>query len=102
MKRFIAVTLAAASLSFAALPTFADPDFYWDVAPPATPNEAVPAPRAGFVWVPGYYDHDAAKYQWRPGHWESERKGYMYRNPAWEHREGHYYYREGGWDHSPG
>ncbi|HEY2629665.1 MAG TPA: hypothetical protein VGI57_11085 [Usitatibacter sp.] len=105
MKKLIAVTLAAASISMtAALPTFARTEVYLDFAPPEAPYEAVPAPRAGFIWVPGYYEHDNGKYHWRAGRWEGERHGYAYHGATWEHRDGHYYYREGGWhqEHSPG
>jgi len=58
----------------------------------------------GFVWVPGYYDHDHGRYKWVAGRWEHERKGYAYHGATWEHRSGHWYYTEPGWrrEHSPG
>ncbi len=77
---------------------------YLDFAPPPVPYAAVPAPRAGFIWAPGYYEHDHGKYHWRGGHWENERRGYSYHPGSWDNREGHYYYNEPGWhqEHSPG
>jgi len=104
MKKAIAATLAALSLSAAAVPAFARTEVFLDFAPPPPIVEEVPAPRAGFVWVPGYYDHDHGKYRWERGHWERERHGWTYRGATWEHRNGHYYYSAPGWhnDHSPG
>ncbi|HLX23582.1 MAG TPA: hypothetical protein VKR38_09580 [Usitatibacter sp.] len=102
MKKLIAVSIAAAAISALSAPTFAQAEVYLDTAPPAAPMEEVPPPRAGFVWIPGYYDSYNGAYRWNPGHWEHERHGYRWRGATWESRNGHYYYREGGWDHSPG
>ena len=56
-----------------------------NVPPPAPVYEAVPAPRAGYVWVPGYWDWDAhyRKHAWQQGHWVAERPGYVYEAPRW-------------------
>jgi len=100
MNKLIAVSLAAASISaFSSVPAFAEVGVYLDFAPPPAPYEEVPAPRAGFVWIPGYYEHDHGHYRWHSGRWEHERSGYRYRGSTWEHRDGHYYYHEGGWEH---
>ncbi len=102
MKKLLAITIAAASISAFSSPSFARTEVYLDFAPPPAPVEEVPAPRVGFIWVPGYYEHDHGKYHWRSGRWEHERHGYNYRGATWDHREGHYYYHEGGWERSPG
>jgi hypothetical protein len=55
-------------------------------APPAPRTEVVPAPRAGWVWAPGYYDRRGGEYAWNEGHWMRERSGYEYREPRWVQR----------------
>jgi len=104
MRKRLAVSLVAASLFAIALPAAAKVNIFLDFAPPAAPVEVVPPPRIGFVWVPGYYDHDHGRYKWVAGRWEHERKGYAYHGATWEHRSGHWYYTEPGWrrEHSPG
>jgi hypothetical protein len=69
-----------------------------DVAPPPPRYEAVPAPRAGFVWAPGYWDYGSNKrYGWKTGHWERQRAGMAYHADRWEQRDGHWYHQHGGW-----
>ena len=46
--------------------------------------EAVPAPRAGYVWAPGHYRLINDRYAWTPGHWEAARVGYRYIPDTWE------------------
>jgi len=55
-------------------------------APPAARHEVVPAPRTGYVWAPGYYEHRGNEYTWVEGHWMRERAGYEYREPHWVQR----------------
>ena len=38
-------------------------------APPAPQYVAVPAPRAGYVWIRGHYEWRAGAYAWVRGHW---------------------------------
>ena len=38
--------------------------------PPPPQAEVVPAARAGWVWVPGRWEHERRGHMWRPGHWE--------------------------------
>lgn len=47
-----------------------------EVAPPAPYREAVPAPRPGQVWQPGYWQWAHGRYVWAPGNW-SVRPGAM-------------------------
>lgn len=67
--------------------------------PPAPVYEAVPAPRPGFIWVPGFWDWDAGyhRHAWQAGHWEAERPGYAYAPPRWEHRPEGWVLVRGGW-----
>lgn len=57
-------------------------------APPAPRYEAPPAPRGGFVWVPGRWAWNGHDYVWRPGRWAKARAGYDYAPGRWiEDRE---------------
>lgn len=95
----IAFTAFPAASQVASAPTT-------EVAPPASPAEATPAPREGYVWAPGYYvwrDHD---YTWVGGHWERAREGYRYVAPTWVQDNGHWRFTEEQWvqdeDHTYG
>lgn len=97
MRKLILGGVAVAAL--AALPAAArtNVDFYVNVGPPPVYHEVVPAPRAGFVWVPGYWDWRHGRYHWRAGHWLRHRPGYYYEPARWYPRHGRYYYRPAGW-----
>jgi len=90
---FAAVT--AASL-WTALPASAQ--IYIDVAPPAPRYEVVPAPRAGFVWQPGYYEFRNHHHVWHNGYWVKERRGMYWHPSRWEQENGRYVFRHGSWD----
>jgi len=53
--------------------------------PPAPIYEVVPAPRAGYVWAPGFWvwDDHRHKHAWKKGHWVTARPGYVYEAPRW-------------------
>jgi len=72
---------------------------YADIAPPALRVETVPAPREGYVWVPGYWGWEHKNYVWVGGRWEHERHGYHWRSPRWEHEGNRWRYHDGGWEH---
>ena len=59
-----------------------DVGFYVNVAPPVAPYEVVPAPRAGYAWVPGYWDWRYNRYHWVAGRWEHNRAGLRLRAGA--------------------
>ena len=59
-RKLLLAALAVSSIALAPIPASAAVGIYVDVAPPAPRYEVVPAPRAGYVWAPGYYD-------WRNG-----------------------------------
>ena len=94
-KTLIAVMLASSSAVFA-LPAAAE--IYVNIAPPAPRYEVVPAPRAGYVWVPGYWDWRGNRHVWMRGHWERERHGYYWHPNRWIERDGHYVLEKGRWD----
>ena len=100
MKKLMTGSLVAAALLAAAPPALArsSVDFYVGFAPPPLRVEYVPAPRVGFVWVPGYWDWRGNRHVWVKGHWEKARPGYRYREPRWEQRDGRWYLERGRWD----
>jgi hypothetical protein len=69
------------------------------VPPPAPVYEVVPAPRAGFVWAPGYWYWDGGRHLWAPGRWMAERPGYHWVPDRWAHVEGGWHHEYGHWDH---
>jgi hypothetical protein len=42
--------------------------------PPAARVEIVPAPRRGYVWIPGAWRWDSNRYHWSDGRWERHRE----------------------------
>src|SRR5262249_2752749 len=72
-------------------------EIYVDVAPPAPRYEVVPAPRAGYVWAPGYWDWRHGHHVWVKGHWEREHHGMYWHPHHWEQVDGRWVMREGGW-----
>ncbi len=68
-------------------------------APPAPQYEAVPAPRPGYVWAPGYWQVENNRHVWAPGRWMEARQDQHWVPDRWES------YREGGqekWRHEAG
>ena len=68
-----------------------------DVAPPAPQVEEVPAPRAGYVWAPGYWAWHGHNHVWIRGHWLRERAGYHWEADRWVQRGPHWHYVPGHW-----
>ncbi len=67
------------------------------VAPPPPRQEAVPQPRRGKEWVPGYWDWRNRKHVWVAGHWVQVRRGQVYSPPHWVERNGRWVKQEGRW-----
>lgn len=84
MKRKLILIFAAAStLSLGAL---AQTTIAVQVAPPAPIVEAVPAPRDGFTWSPGYYVWSNGNFVWTAGQWVPNREGLAWVPPHWAQR----------------
>jgi WXXGXW repeat (2 copies) len=66
-------------------------------APPPLRNEAVPAPRRGYHWVPGYWNWQGRRHVWHAGTWVRARPGYAYTNPSWVERDGRWEFQRGRW-----
>jgi len=72
-------------------------------APPAPQFEAVPAPRPGYAWAPGFWQVQNNQQVWAPGRWMEARQDQHWVPDRWES------YRDGGqekwrrqagrWDH---
>lgn len=95
-------TRAAASLfgaallaAGAALPAAAD--VYVTVAPPAPQVEAVPEPRLGYVWTPGYWRWRGHRHVWVDGHWVRARAGFRWAPDVWYNDGGRWLYTRGHW-----
>ncbi|MET3654551.1 YXWGXW repeat-containing protein [Dyella japonica] len=67
------------------------------VAPPAPRYEAVPPPRAGYVWAPGYWRWDGGRHVWVGGTWVRSRPGYVYHQSRWEHARDGWRFHQGYW-----
>ena len=100
IRKIFLVTLSALSLGAITIPTIANAEvgIYLNVPPPPPRVEHVPPPRAGYVWVPGYWDVHSNHHVWRGGHWEHERHGYSYRQPQWVQHDNRWELRRGGWE----
>ena len=97
-RKLLLAALAVSSIGIAPLPASAAVSVYLDVAPPAPRYEVVPAPRAGYVWQPGFWDYSGDRHLWRKGYWVKERPGYYWHPSRWEHRDGRWYMEKGRWD----
>jgi len=99
MRKLIVGSLVAAALGAVALPALArsNVELYVNVAPPPVYYEAVPGPRVGWVWVPGFWDWRYDRHHWVRGHWVRERPGHYYAPARWVAYDGRYYYHRPGW-----
>jgi len=98
-RKLLLGALATAAIGVMPMPTFAATDIYVDIAPPAPRYEVVPAPRAGYVWAPGYWDWRGHRHVWIKGHWERERTGYYWHPNRWVEDSGRWKLEHGGWNH---
>lgn len=69
---------------------------YVQPAPPAPMYEAVPAPRAGWVWAPGHYEWRDGRYAWTTGRWVQDRPGWEWQEARWMQRSDGTWYLVGG------
>ena len=96
MRKTILALLLASSATALSLPAAAE--IYVNIAPPAPRYEVVPAPRTGYVWVPGFWDWRGNHHVWIKGHYERERHGYHWHPNRWVESNGHYVLERGRWD----
>jgi hypothetical protein len=97
IKRVLLVSAVAAAFGAGPSVTASAADIVVRVAPPAPRYEAVPGPRRGWVWVPGYWDWRGHRYAWVQGRWVRERPGYVYYGPRWVERGGRGHMERGRW-----
>lgn len=94
----IALSLwAALGLTPAAAQAAVDVDLVVRIPPPVVRVEARPAPRMGYLWVPGYWGWRDTHHVWVAGTWVRERPGYVYERPAWVERDGQWHLAGGRW-----
>lgn len=67
------------------------------VGPPPPRYEAIPAPRRGYAWTPGYWDWRGDRHAWVGGNWMRERPGYVYVRPTWVNDGARYHFYRGAW-----
>jgi hypothetical protein len=78
-------------------PTYAPPETVIATAPPPVIVEAVPAPRFGFVWIPGIWNWQGLHHVWIPGHWIQERPGFYWVRDRWSHHGHGWHFETGYW-----
>ncbi len=84
-----------------------EPNISWGVTitggtpPPVMRYEPMPPPRAGHVWMQGYWGWQGGAHVWIPGRWERERVGHVYVQPVWREGPKGWELHPGGW-HSGG
>ncbi|HVZ42625.1 MAG TPA: hypothetical protein VHA82_02360 [Ramlibacter sp.] len=84
-RKFVLALAAAASMMSLGTIAHATPAVVAiDVAPPTPIVEAVPAPREGFTWSPGYYAWTNGGYTWVNGSWIENRVGLTWVAPHWQ------------------
>ena len=92
MLRRIALTTLAAAAAFTVvsgvtaplMPAASQVNITFGSPPPPVRYEAVPAPRAGYVWAPGHWRLVNDQHAWVPGQWQQARAGYRYIPDSWE------------------
>jgi hypothetical protein len=102
----VVVGTVGAVATFASNDAQARPNVYIQIAPPLPYVEVVPSYRHGYVWVPGYWDWRADRYDhryggrhvWVGGTWVRERRGHVYVPHQWVQRDGYWVQSHGRWD----
>ena len=68
------------------------------VPPPAPVVEVIPAPRSGYVWVPGYYAWHGDRHIWIRGRYVVERPGYAWVPDRWVQSGSQWRQERGYWE----
>ena len=96
-RALVLPAFAAVLLLGSAAPTLAGIGIDVRIAPPPPPAVVVPAPRAGFVWAPGYWQWNGARHVWVEGRWLRARPGFRWVPEHWVVRRGAYRFVPGHW-----
>ncbi len=96
MKRFALHFVVLAAIS---LPGCASRSYYASSPPPPYRTDIrTVAPRAGMVWVDGYWGWQNRNYAWVPGRWAiPPGNRAVWVAPRWEPRGGGYRFNRGRW-----
>ena len=97
-RKLLLSTIVASTFAAVAPSVQARVDVFVNVAPPSVRHEIAPAPRAGYLWTPGYWDWRSNRHVWTRGHWERERVGYFYHPRRWVERDGRWVNERSRWD----
>jgi hypothetical protein len=99
LKHAFGATLAAISIGVAIVSpaSAASVNITIGTPPPAVIVEPVPPPRAGHVWVAGYWRWNGARHVWVKGHWVAVRRGYHYVPEHWVEVNGRWVFHPGRW-----
>jgi len=97
-RKLLLSAIVASTFAAVAPAAQAGVDVYINVPPPALRYEVVPAPRAGYVWAPGYWNWHNNRHVWAKGHWEKQRSGYYYHPTHWTEHEGKWVNERSRWD----
>ena len=99
-RKSLLVVLCVASLGLVSAPLTASAAaaIYLNVEPPPARHETVPAPRRGYLWVPGYWNAKGNRHVWQIGHWERQRTGYYFTQPKWTQRDNRWQLERGRWN----
>jgi hypothetical protein len=98
MKTFASLGFLAAFATLAAAPASAEVDVRINIGPPVPMVEVVPAPRAGFVWAPGFWAWRHHRHIWVAGHWIRERRGWHWIADRWDRDGERWHYVPGHWE----
>jgi hypothetical protein len=94
----VPAVVADSSVAYPATTTTRTETVIVQTAPPTPLQEAIPAPREGYVWAPGHYEWRHGQYVWERGEWMTARAGYAYHPGHWEQRgDGSWMFVAGRW-----
>ncbi len=95
-KLFLALAFAGAAGAFPFAAQALDVDV--NIAPPPPRYEAVPPPREGYVWAPGYWNWDGSRYVWANGQYVEEHPGEHWVHHEWREHDGRWRLEGGHWE----
>ena len=99
-RQVLLAALVAATLGAVVTPLVAAPaGVSIQIGPPQERHEAVPGPRRGYDWTPGYWNWspNRQRHHWVRGSWVRSRPGYVYAQPTWVDRGGRWEQQRGAW-----